>query len=317
MIKYITDENIEELNISPTQAMAWVQEAFELKYNSLLPHKTSITYDINKFFNTMPAIIPELDAMGVKVVNRYPNRMPTIDGQILFYNYTTGNLTHMLDAFWITNARTGAVCATSVKLLAKSDFSIIAFMGLGNTARSSLSCILEDNKGKMLTIKLLKYKTHCEEFISIFKSYKNITFLICDKIKDLIEGSDVIISCITNATELLADPKWFKDGSLLIPVHTKGFQSCDLVFNKVVVDDIEHVSNFKYFDKFKKLTEISEIMLSLKKGRENDLEKIISYNIGIALHDIVFSKHIINMSAKKEQILEEVPRGKSKNIFSF
>ena len=295
MITYISDKDINNLNISPLQSMAWVEEAFLLKSSSLLPHKISITFDENKFFNTMPAIIPSLNAMGVKIVDRYPDRIPTIDGQILFYNYKTGNLTHILDAAWITNARTGAVCAMAVKTLAVKNFSTIAIMGLGNTAKSSMFCILEDNKNRPLKIKLLRYKDQAERFIEKFSNYTNVVFEICSDIHCFIQNSDVVISCITNASNLLTEPEWFKPGCLLVPVHTKGFQNCDLVFDKIFADDTAHVSNFQYFSRYKCFGELADVMQGKALGRNNDRERIISYNIGIALHDIVFSHHIIQL----------------------
>lgn len=293
MITYISDKDIINLGISPLQAMSWVKEAFSLKASSQLPHKISITFEESKFFNTMPAIIPALTAMGVKIINRYPDRNPTIDGQILFYNYKTGNLTHILDASWITNARTGAVCATAVKTLAIKNFSTIAIMGLGNTAKFSMSCILEDNKNRPLTVKLLRYKDQAEKFIKNFEQYTNVSFEICSDMCNFIENSDVVISCITNAQHLLTEPKWFKSGCLLVPVHTKGFQNCDLVFDKIFADDTAHVANFKYFNQYKNFGELADILCGKIFGRENNEERIISYNIGIALHDIVFSHHII------------------------
>ncbi len=303
MITYISDKDIDALNISPLQSIAWVREAFALKSSSLLPHKISISYEDNKFFNTMPVVIPSLNAMGVKIVNRYPKRIPTIDGQILFYNYKTGNLSHVLDAAWITNVRTGAVCATAVKTLAVENFLTIAIMGLGCTAKSSITCILEDNKDRHLYIKLLQYKNQAENFISYFASYNNVSFEICQDMKNFIDGSDVVISCITNAYGLLAEPEWFKPGCLLVPVHTKGFQNCDLVFDKIFADDTSHVSNFKYFNQYRNFGELGDVLQGKILGRKNNEERIISYNIGIALHDVVFSHHIIRLCKELENFI--------------
>ena len=49
--------------------------------------------------NTMPCIVPGLNAMGVKIVTRYPERTKTINGEILLYDYHTGKLLALMDAF--------------------------------------------------------------------------------------------------------------------------------------------------------------------------------------------------------------------------
>lgn len=247
----------------------------------------------------MSVIIPHLNIMGVKIINRYPHRTLTIDEQILIYNYKTGSLTHILDAAWITNSRTGAVCATAVKTLAIKNFSTLAIMGLDNVAKSSLDCILEDNRKRPLKIKLLRYKDQAKKFIEYFINHKNVFFEIGDDIANLIRNSDVVISYTTNTNDLLAEPEWFKPGCLLVPVHTHGFQNCDLVFDKIFGDDTSHVSNFKYFNQYKNFAELSAVLSHKIAGRENNGERIISYNIGIVLHDIIFSKHIMEMMVER------------------
>lgn len=301
MITYISDKDILALHISPLQSMEWVKEAFLLKESSLLPHKISITYGGGKFLNTMPAVIPAINAMGVKIVNRYPERNPTIDGQIFYYDYTNGVLTHILDAAWITAARTGAVCATAVQALAVKDFSTVAILGLGNTGRASLACILADNAERPLRVKVLRYKDQAEKFIAGFSEYPLASFEICDDMRELVTDADVVVSCITRAPGLLAQPEWFRPGCLLVPVHTRGFQTCDLVFDKVFADDTAHVANFNYFPQFRKFAELGDVMRGQNPGRETGAERILSYNIGIALHDIVFSRHIIQMLTRQAE----------------
>lgn len=299
-MKYIRHEQICNLNISPLDTIQWVKESFNLKKESYLPHKTNIVFEESKFMNTMPVVIPNKNILGCKIVTRYPNRIPSIDGQIFIYDYKTGTFMYLLDAFWITTARTGAVCALALQTFARKDFNVISIMGLGNTALASMYCILENNKDKKLTINLLKYKNQSEKFIEHFRNYSNASFKILDNIKEFISCADVIISCITCANQIIAQPEWFKKGSLLIPVHTKGFQSCDLIFDKIFADDTEHVKGFKYFKDYKNFGEIQDVIAGKIPGRENDDERIISYNVGIAMHDIIFSEKIISLIENKK-----------------
>lgn len=97
----IPHEIISSLNISPRQSIQWVKESFHIKEEEpvFLPHKTSIAFEEGKFMNTMPCIVPGLNAMGVKIVTRYPERAKTINGEILLYDYHTGELLALMDAF--------------------------------------------------------------------------------------------------------------------------------------------------------------------------------------------------------------------------
>ena len=146
----------------------------------------------------------------------------------------------------------------------------------------------------------MHYKNQAELFIERFKNYSNVSFTIYEDIHELISHSDVIVSCITEAQGLLCeDNNLFKEGGLVVPVHTRGFQNCDLFFDKVYADDTAHVCGFKYFDRFKQFGEIQDAISKKIKGRESDTERILSYNIGLGLHDMVYASKIYQILKEK------------------
>jgi ornithine cyclodeaminase len=197
-----------------------------------------------------------------------------------------------MDADWITAMRTGAVATHSILLFAKQDFQTVGMIGLGNTARATMLCLAEKTK-RDLQIVLLRYKDQAEQFIERFKSYDNVTFDIIDDPTAFIAEADVLISCVTVATELLfPDDSLYKKGITVIPVHVRGFQNCDLFFDKVFGDDTGQIEKFKYFSRFRQYDEIHHVLQGKNPGRTNDDERILSYNYGIALHDIVFASKI-------------------------
>lgn len=305
-MKVIDFNAIKNLNISPSQCVEWVEDAFSIKSECDLPPKISQKLPNNIFINTMPCIIPSIGIGGVKIVSRYPERVPSLDSTLVIFDIATGEIIALMDADWITTMRTGAVAAISIKKLAKDNFHTIGMLGLGNTARSTLKClhsIIEND----ISIVLKKYKNQAEVFINDFSNYKNIEFLITDNNEDLIKNKDVIISCVTAMEQQVGLDIWYSEGVLVVPVHTRGFQNCDLFFDKVFVDDMEHVKSFKYFDKFKYVNEISEVILGKDIGRNNNKERIISYNIGLALHDVYFAAQILKL---KPNVLYEIDLNK-------
>ncbi len=297
-MKIIQFEKIWELGISPAECVNWVENAFRIKYSSYLPPKISLKLPENVFFNTMPCYIPSLKRIGIKVVSRYPNRNPALSSDLLLFNSDNGNCLALMDGNWITAMRTGAVAASAANHFQKSNASKYSFIGLGNTARATLLCLAASNPGKAFKVKLLAYKDQADLFMNRFESYTNIEFSIVLNSRDLIERADVVLSCVTAANDIVGEDEWYKEGVLVIPVHTRGFQNCDLFFDKVFVDDIGHVKNFKYFDKFKSCEEFSKVLLKEIPGRQNDKERILAYNIGIALHDTFFASEIFNKLAE-------------------
>ena len=312
-MKIISQEQIKKLNISPAKCVEWVKESFSLKEVAQLPAKISLHPQGNDFFNTMPCLLPSpYNYYGVKVVHRIKGATPALGSDLLLYNSQTGELLAMLDADWITTMRTGAVATYAIQTFKKSDAKTYGFLGLGNTGRATMLCLLDSEPDVMHHIILMRYKDQADSFIERFKEYSNVSFSICDDVKRLVSQSDVIVSCITEAQGLLCeDDTQYKEGCLVVPVHTRGFQNCDLFFDKVYADDTAHVCGFKYFSQFRQFGEIQDVISGKIKGRESDKERILSYNIGLGLHDIVYASKIyetLKEDANEIEIVRETEK---------
>lgn len=296
-MKSITNSEIVALNISATECVDWVREAFIMKSECQLPAKISVHPTGNDFFTTMPCLLPkEYGRFGAKVVSRIVGRVPALKSDMMLFDSNNGELLALVDCDWITAMRTGAVAALAIKTFRNSTAKEYAFIGLGSTARATLTCLLESCKNEQLNIRLFKYKDQAEKIVEEYKHYPNATFTIVDNTADLVRGADVVVSCITDASGLLVeDESLFKPGVLVVPVHTRGFQNCDTTFDKVYADDTDHVKGFKYFSEFKEFHQIEEVLKGKVKGRESDSERILSYNIGLGLHDVLYASRIYDM----------------------
>ena len=119
----------------------------------------------------------------------------------------------------------------------------------------------------------------------------------------MIRNSDVVVSCVTAANSCFAEPEDFKPGTLVVPVHTKGFQNCDLVFDKIFCDDIGHIEGFKYFKEYKSVTEMTDVLNGNKSGRDSQEQRLLAYNIGISIQDVYFASKIFDLIEKRDEIL--------------
>lgn len=205
-----------------------------------------------------------------------------------------GDFLALINCDWITSWRTGATAALAIKTFRKSDASVYAFMGLGCAGMAALKCFLDSTSSEHKIVKLLQYKDHAEKAIDeLSLKYPNVFFEISNSAEELIKGSDVIVSAITQAPGLIVeDTSLFKPGVLLVPIHTRGFQNCDKIFDKIFGDDTAQISGFKYFNEFRYFNEFSRVILNEISGRDNDDQRIIAYNIGLGLHDVYFAYKI-------------------------
>ena len=299
-MKTITSQDIKTLNISPAECVDWVESAFKLKSGCQLPAKVSVHPAGNDFITTMPCVLPaEYDRFGVKVVSRINGRFPALKSDLMLFDSRSGELLALVDCDWITAMRTGAVATLAIKTFRNSQAKEYAFVGLGSTARATLTCLLETSQTEHLNIRLFKYKDQAEKIIEEYKDYRNVTFSVVDTMESLVDGADVVVSCITDAQGVLVENvDLFKPGVLVVPVHTRGFQNCDTIFDKVFADDTDHVKGFRYFSQFREFHQIEEVLKGEVDGRADDKERILSYNIGLGLHDVYYASRIYELLEK-------------------
>ena len=293
---FIQQAQINALNISPATCVEWVRDAFLMKDDIQMPAKLSVHPQGEDFITSMPCLLPEHHGkkyFGIKIVSRIDGQIPTLQSNIFLYDAKTGHLLAIIDGDWITAMRTGAVAALAAKTFQRKDVNSYSMMGLGNIGRAIGLCLAADNRERQITIRLLRYKDQAERFIERLKGYDNVRFEIIDDKREFAAEADVLISSVTVATELLfPDDSLFKKGVTVIPVHMRGFQNCDLFFDKVFGDDTDQIRGFKYFSQFRQYDEFHHVLQGKNPGRTSDDERILSYNYGISLNDTFFASRI-------------------------
>lgn len=299
-VAIIQNQQIRALDISPEQCIEWIEQSFSIKYDSQLPAKISVHPQGEDFFTSMPCLLPErYGRFGMKLIHRIQGEEPSLGSDILLYDSRHGHLLAIIDGDWITTMRTGAVAALAVRLFEPSRPAprTYSIMGLGNTARATALCLLAEHPDEAVCFRLLRYKDQAEQFIERFKDYEQASFEIIDNVDEFIGEADVVVSCITAAQGKLVCPndELYRPGMLLVPVHTRGFQNCDLFFDKVFADDTAHVQGFRYFSQFKHFCEMSQVVLKQSPGREREQERILCYNIGLGLHDVLFASKVYDL----------------------
>lgn len=296
-MKTISNQQIIDLGITPKECVTWVRESFCMKYEAQLPTKISLHPQGSDFFNTMPCLLPErFNRFGVKVVSRIAGQKPSLHSDLLLYDSKSGELLALVEADWITQMRTGAVAALTIETLQKKGSCTYSFVGLGSTADATMACLQAIlPQDRHYNIRLRRYKDQAERFAKKWQK-SNYSFEICDSNEQLLDGCDVLVSAVTEMPELFCpDNTKYPAGILVVPIHTRGFQNCDLFFDHVYADDKGHVENFKYFQQFKAFNELSEVLLGHTQGRKNETQRILAYNIGLGLHDVLFASKIYEL----------------------
>lgn len=155
-----------------------------------------------------------------------------------------------------------------------------------------MPCIYE--RGNLAMVKMIGRHGHENRIMDLFRQDPDVHFVLCDTYEEVIGGSDLIISAITKVTENFVTDEYFKKGCTVIPICTMGFQNCDLFFDRVFTDEIEQIRGFRYFDHFAPVTtNVTDVLNGVAPGRTDNVQRILVYNYGIAIHDLVFAANLL------------------------
>ena len=296
---------------SPKQWMDWVDYTLRHKDDFIMPPKPRMSQSNGDYYNVMPALFMQENVAMVKMIGRHSikrqEKRSIMMGDLMLYEADTGILKAVMDAEYITTLRTGVVAAHSAFLFGRKNFSSIGLIGLGNIMTicffTMLNVIKKQNVHK-IHVKLYRHNEQEIRFIERFKEYDFVEYELCDNYYDVIKGSEIVISAVTQADTDFAEDEYYDEGITVIPICTKGFQNCDLFFDKVFTDEIEQIKGFKYFDKFHSVANVTDVLGRRKPGRLNDKERILIYNYGIAIHDLYFAKRFYELSKVNETLYE-------------
>lgn len=290
-MRIITDDQIAALGITPSQCVKWVEESFKSKPVADMPAKISVHPFEDSFYTAMPCYHPAVGKVGVKVISRVPGSIPSLKSKMMLFDAASGDMLALMDTNWITAMRTGAVAALAAKTF-MNDFerAAIGIVGLGVMGQATLDCLLAINPNAKIW--LFRYKNHT---MRMQARYPLVKFHIAESREELVANTAALISAVTVMHDQFLPESTYPKGYTLIPVHVRGFQDCDLTFDKIFGDDTAHMRSWKNFAHYRQFAEFSDVLLGERIGRANADERIISYNYGLGLHDLWYASRVYEM----------------------
>lgn len=301
-IKVFDYNDIVNASLPVSDFYNWAGEVMAIAKDCILPQKTRIHFTSEEYIHFLPCAIPSEGILGLKAASRSVLRKNnggfSVDADIMLYSQDNFQLLSIMDGTFITQARTAAIAVyTMLKVVEKYD--IIAMVGLGGIGKMIGEILFDKIKDKSVKVKLMRHKDHAEKFAEKYGAYNNITFEIVDSYDDLMKDSDVVLSSVSYIEKDYCDPNVYKKGCTVIPVHMRGFMECDHEFDHIITSDLENVKNFKYYDRFKKLTSWEDIQSGKVKPREKADDRVLMYNSGLGIFDLYFANKIYQFFLNK------------------
>jgi len=166
------------------------------------------------FFALMPSYVPSMPALGAKLVTVYESNtargLPTHLATIVMLDPATGALAALVDGRYITEVRTAAVSAVSVKKLARQDSAVLAILGSGVQARSHLEALSHVRK-----FREVRAWSPTRRNLDLFASETG--FVASESAEAAVRGADVIVIAASSQTPILFND-WVGPGAHIVSV---------------------------------------------------------------------------------------------------
>lgn len=309
---YLSEEDILSLDIKWGEIFNVVEKALiEKGYGTVEnPPKPGVHSKENSFIHAMPAYLEQMKAIGIKWAAGYPSNrekgLPTVTGLEIINSVETGLPLAVMNATWLTNMRTGAVSALSANHLAKKDSKVIGLIGAGVQGRiqmKALDQLIDD-------LELIKvydvYESSSLSFKEEIENELDINVEIADSQEEAARNSDIVMTAVPKPKKPIIKFEWLKEGALCMPLESSRAWENETLFgaDKFINDDLEQAKLYQTQGAFNEgipdlYAETGEVIAGIKDGRENDKERIMVMNIGLASVDVAFGQYIYNKAIEK------------------
>ena len=259
----------------------------------------------------MPAYLPDIQGLGVKIVSIFPNNpsreLPTISAKILLNDPDTGEIVCIMDGSTVTALRTAAVSALATDILSLRHAQSLTIFGSGVQGRSHINAIMEIRPVRKVYI----YDIDNEKALRLTTELNRIHGKAClfqavNTPDEAVTNSQIIVTATTSETPVF-------NGNMINPgTHINAVGSFKPHIREV--DDLT-IRNARIFVDSYELAlkeggdliipmekgiigrkdiqaELGELVLGTKKGRISDKEITFFKSVGMAAEDISVAKRV-------------------------
>lgn len=300
---YLSHKDLDALGLGYGEIVAILEKVFVEKAEgrTSLPPKHWIERGGNdRFYSAMSSAIPGLGFGGCKWQSGDPANptrgLPYIQGLYILSEDETGQVIAVMAAPWITAKRTAAASALAVKHLAKPAPRSLAILGCGLQGRAHLEAIKE----VVPSIERCRaYDIRPEvtrDYVATMPRLTGVEVVATSSPGEAVSGCDVVISggpILTPPRPSPAiEPGWIVPGCLGVAIDYDSYWKAETMqaMDLIATDDrgqIEHLREYQLFLDVPRLdVELGEILTGRKPGRRTAEDRILCFNLGIALEDL-------------------------------
>lgn len=310
---YLSRAHVEEIALGLPEMIALLETVFLEKAHGRteMPPKPGIHTRPDAFLHAMLAHVPALNAAGIKWVGGYPANkekgLPYISGILILNDDETGFPIAVMDSTWITAYRTAAATALSAKYLARPDSKTAGMIACGVQGRTNLealNCLFPLER-------VYAYDVIPEvqaKFVKEMSDKLGLEIVGVFEPKQAVINSDLVVtsSPIYRIPRPIIEKDWLQKGAFASAVDFDTLWTTAALhqFDRISTDDLAQMAYYASIGYFVNLpqpyAELADLVSGKKPGRQNEDERNIAMNLGLALEDMAVARQIYLDALKKE-----------------
>jgi ornithine cyclodeaminase/alanine dehydrogenase-like protein (mu-crystallin family) len=306
-IRYLNAAALDGRGLSMGEIVDILENLFREKAKGelFMPPKIFFHRHGPRFYSAMASAAPALGFAGCKWQSGDPDNparnLPYIQGLYILTEDITGQMVALMDAKWITGRRTAAASALVARYLAKSEDTSLAILGCGLQGRAHMEAI----KGEVSSLSHCRAYDIVPERQALYVEEMNGCFGMTVEgaadVEAAVRGADIIVTGgpISEKRTPTLVPEWVSPGALLITIDYDSYvtDACIAAMDLILTDDREQIKDAHINEgKFPGVTRVdadnAELIAHGKGRRKDDTQRILAFNLGIALEDVATAAEI-------------------------
>lgn len=277
----------------------------------LMPPKHTVHPYPGTLLQAMPAWVEAARAGGMKWVAAFPKNkergLPSLNGLIILADPESGLPEAILDAGWITAARTGAATAVAARALARPESRTVGVLGAGVQARSNVAALKEVLPGLKRVLVYAPRPEAVEAFRRDVTKANGLEAKAVASAEQAVRDADVVVTTTTwprvNGEPPIA-PEWLRGGVFASVVDldaswpAAAVAHCDRRFT----DDLPTMALAREKGAFRTWAEaedLGRVIAGMRPGRQNNEERLLAIILGLGIYDMVVARRVVDEARRR------------------
>lgn len=163
--------------------------------NVSMPRRQNLATS-NGFFRVMPAVMQDGGKMGIKIFNG--SVAHGVRYIIIVYDEKSGELLCMMDAAYLTGARTGATTGIATRYQARANSKTVGIIGSGLEARTNFAAVCTVRKIESAVV-FSPTSTNRERYAEEMSEQTGVEIRAATSAEEAVRGADIVVVA-TNTT---------------------------------------------------------------------------------------------------------------------